>query len=55
MFLFSLVGFCVIVYYIIQFLVFYYLDSDLELYLLSKLGKPIGELFLEGLRRFNDD
>lgn len=44
MFLFSLVGFCVIVYYIIQFLVFYYLDSDLELYLLSKLGKPVDTL-----------
>lgn len=44
MFLFSLVGFCVIVYYIIQFLVFHYLDSDLELYLLSKLGRPIDTL-----------
>uniref|UniRef100_A0A8D8NUV5 Dehydrogenase/reductase SDR family member 7 n=1 Tax=Culex pipiens TaxID=7175 RepID=A0A8D8NUV5_CULPI len=44
MFLFSLVGLCVIVYYIIHFLVFYYLDSDLELYLLSKLGKPIDTL-----------
>lgn len=44
MFLFSLVGFCAIVYYIIQLLVFYYLDSDLELYVLSKLGRPIDTL-----------
>ncbi|XP_053685062.1 dehydrogenase/reductase SDR family member 7-like [Sabethes cyaneus] len=44
MFLLSLVGFCVILYYIVQFCIFYYLDSDFELYLLSKLGKPISSL-----------
>lgn len=42
--MFSLIGFCVVVYYVIQFFVFYYLDSDFELYLLSKLGKPIETL-----------
>ncbi|XP_058829720.1 dehydrogenase/reductase SDR family member 7-like [Topomyia yanbarensis] len=44
MWLFSLIGFCVVLYYIVQLCVFYYLDSDFELYLLSKLGKPISSL-----------
>ncbi|XP_058465078.1 dehydrogenase/reductase SDR family member 7-like [Malaya genurostris] len=42
--LLSIVGFCFILYYVVQLCVFYYLDSDLELYLLSKLGKPISTL-----------
>lgn len=42
MFLFSLIGVCVVIYFLIQFLVFYFLDCDLELYILSKVGKPVG-------------
>ncbi|XP_065091882.1 dehydrogenase/reductase SDR family member 7-like [Ochlerotatus camptorhynchus] len=44
MFLFSLIGICAVIYYVIQFMVFYFLDSDFELYLLSKLGKPVESL-----------
>ncbi|EAT44715.1 AAEL003961-PA [Aedes aegypti] len=44
MFLFSLIGLCVVIYYVIQLLVFYFLDCDLELYVLSKFGKPVESL-----------
>lgn len=44
MFLFSFIGLCVVIYYVIQLLVYYFLDCDLELYLLSKVGKPIESL-----------
>ncbi|XP_055620610.1 dehydrogenase/reductase SDR family member 7-like [Toxorhynchites rutilus septentrionalis] len=44
MFLFSLIGICVALYYTIQFIAFYLLDSDIELFILSKLGKPIDTL-----------
>ncbi|XP_055599288.1 dehydrogenase/reductase SDR family member 7-like [Uranotaenia lowii] len=41
---FSVVGILVFIYYLVQFLVFSYLDCDLELYLLSKFGRSIDSL-----------
>ncbi|EDS35410.1 dehydrogenase-like protein [Culex quinquefasciatus] len=40
-FFFNFVAICTILYFLVQFILWFVLDSDIELFLRSKLGKPI--------------
>lgn len=43
---FELLGLAVFLYFLVNIFLWFYLDSDIELFICEKLGKPIGKIFL---------